>query len=166
MSADTGQLKGKRTDIAVELASISELTIADLRAEWRRLYRSDPPKAISRDLLELAVAWKLQEKALGGHSYATRQRLKSISDTLDAVGKLARRRARSLKPGARLVRTWHGETHTVRVTDDGYEWRGKRWQSLTSIAREITGTKWSGPRFFGLSGQNNDAARTVDPSHG
>ena len=166
MAAGMTRSSGNSKDIASAVAALSNLTQADLRAEWRRLYRSDPPKAISRDFLELAVAWKMQAKVLGGLSYAAQKRLQNIADNLDAGGTLAPRRARSLKAGGRLIREWHGETHTVRVTDDGYEWRGKQWRSLTAIARKITGTKWSGPRFFGLNGRSDAMAPAMETEDG
>ena len=75
-----------------------------------------------------------------------------LTDTLEAKGDLAKARAVKLKPGARLVREWHGRTHDVLVTEAGFLWRSETWRSLTAIAREITGTHWSGPRFFGLPG--------------
>ena len=72
---------------------------------------------------------------------------------MEQAGDLARRRVARLKPGARLVREWRGQSHTVIVLEDGFEWQGKRWRSLSAIAREITGAHWSGPRFFGLNGK-------------
>jgi hypothetical protein len=136
--------------LAAELAALAGLTAADLRAEWRRLYRAHPPKKLSRDLLELAVAWKLQERALGGLSALTKRQLAELARTMEVKSDLAKARKVSLKPGARLLRAWGGETHEVVVIEDGFLWRGKTWGSLSVIAREMTGTRWSGPRFFGL----------------
>ena len=141
---------GATADLSTRLAALSRMSHADLRAEWRRLYRSHPPKKIGRDLLELGIAWKLQEKALGGMSPALKRRIADLAKTMETKGDLARARAVTLKPGARLMREWRGETHDVRMLEDGFEWRGTRWRSLSAIAREITGTQWSGPRFFGL----------------
>ncbi len=143
----------KRADIealAAELAALSRATATDLRAEWRRLYRTHPPKKLSRDLLELGVAWKLQERVLGGLSAITKRQLAQLARTLESKSDLAKARKVSLKPGARLVRAWGGETHEVLVIEDGFVWRGKTWGSLSVIAREMTGTRWSGPRFFGV----------------
>ena len=141
---------GQAADLSERLAALDDMTHADLRTEWRRLYRAHPPRKIGRDLLELAVAWKLQETVLGGLSPATRRRLAELANTLEAKGDLTKARAVKLKPGARLVREWHGRTHDVLVTEAGFLWRGETWRSLTAIAREITGAHWSGPRFFGL----------------
>ncbi len=136
--------------LATRLVALPGTPHGALRAEWRRLYRSEPPKRVSRDLLELGIAWKLQERALGGMSAALKRRIADLAKTMETRGDLARARAVTLKPGARLMREWRGETHDVRVLEEGFEWRGTRWRSLSAIAREITGTQWSGPRFFGL----------------
>ncbi len=139
--------------VAVRLQALAEMDYDALRAEWRRLYRAQAPKRVSRDLLMLGVAWKVQERAYGGLGAATRRRLANLAKTLDQDGDLTRGRVARLKPGARLVREWRGETHAVIVLEDGFEWRGQRWRSLSVIAREITGAHWSGPRFFGLNGK-------------
>ncbi len=144
-------------DVDASLQALDDLDTKGLRALWRKLYRSNPPARTRRDLLVLAVGWKQQERAQGGPSGATRRRLANLSKTLEDDGDLARSRAVRLKPGAKLVREWHGETHTVIVTPDGFEWRGQAHGSLSVIAREITGTRWSGPRFFGLTAKSKPA---------
>ena len=136
--------------LSAEIAALGEMTYTDLRFAWRRLNRAHPPKKLSRDLLELGVAWKLQERALGGLSATTKRQLDELARTLATKSDLAKARKVSLRPGARLVRAWGGETHEILVVEDGFEWRGKTWGSLSVIAREMTGTHWSGPRFFGL----------------
>jgi Protein of unknown function (DUF2924) len=144
------QVRETGPDLARQLAALPGLCYADLRAEWRRLYRASPPNKIGRDVLELGVAWKLQERALGGLSSATRRRLADLAETLESKGDLTKARSAKLRPGARLLREWRGSSHEVLVTENGFLWRGERWRSLSVIAREITGTQWSGPRFFGL----------------
>ncbi len=150
---------GRRSDansedaVAVKLTALAEMDYDALRAEWRRLYRAQAPKRVSRDLLMLGVAWKVQERAYGGLGAATKRRLADLAKTMEQDGDLVRSRVARLKPGARLVREWGGETHTVIVLEDGFEWRGERWRSLSVIAREITDAHWSGPRFFGLNGK-------------
>ncbi len=133
-----------------KLATLADLDAVGLRAEWRRLYRSHPPLHIRRDLLVLAIAWKLQEKLYGGLTAAQKRRLAGIAEELRKNGDLSAGPAIRLKPGLWLVREWRGETHTVLVIEDGFEWNGQRRRSLSAIAREITGTRWSGPLFFGL----------------
>ena len=143
MSKSTAELKAKLT----------ALTVMDgdgLRHEWRRLYRSNPPLRIRRDLLILAIAWKLQEKVHGGLTAAQKRKLADIAAELKKGGELSAGPVIRMKPGSRLVREWRGKTHDVLVLEDGFEWNGERRRSLSAIAREITGTHWSGPRFFGL----------------
>jgi hypothetical protein len=136
-------------DIATELARLEGLAILELRQEWRRLYQTPPPMRLSRDILLRGIAYKIQEKALGGLSKSTLRNLQGSRP--DGPSSIERRRPRvSFKPGTRLVREWHGVTHTVVLLVDGVEWRGQRYKSLSVVAREITGARWSGPRFFGL----------------
>jgi len=141
---------GSADDIPAKLRALKQMDHAALRAEWRRLYRAHPPKRVALDLLLLGVAWKIQEQAYGGLGIATRQRVAELAETLEREGDVTRNRVARLRPGAKLVREWRGETHTVVVCEDGFEWRGRQWRSLSVIAREITGGHWSGPRFFGL----------------
>lgn len=136
-------------DIAEELARLSELTIFEQRGEWRRLHRMPPPMRLSRDLLIRGITYKLQERAYGGLSKAMARKLEQARIGASESG-TATPAPISLKPGTRLVREWRGVTHTVLVHADGIEWRGQRYRSLSVVAREITGARWSGPRFFGL----------------
>ena len=121
----------------------------ELRREWRRLYRSEPPK-ISRDLLIRGIGYRLQEIQHGGLGKTTLRKLKTLAKMFRATGRVAPDLGLSLKPGARLVREWHGRTHTVTVTEDGFDYAGMSYPSLTKVAKKITGARWSGPRFFGL----------------
>jgi hypothetical protein len=138
-------------ELGERLGALADMGYSELRVEWRRLYRAHPPKKMSRDLLELGVAWKLQEKALGGVGASVKRRIADLAQTMATRGDLVKARAVTLRPGARLVQVWHGETHEIVVLEDGYRWRGEHWRSLSAIARAITGTQWSGPRFFGLN---------------
>ncbi len=139
--------------VAARLQALEQMDYATLRSVWRRLYRAHPPKRVARDLLMLGVAWKIQEQAYGGLSAATKRRLADLAKTMERDGDVTRNRVARLKPGAKLVREWRGKTHTVVVHEDGFEWKGRHWRSLSAIAREITGAHWSGPRFFGLNGK-------------
>jgi Protein of unknown function (DUF2924)/Recombinase len=112
--------------------------------------------AVSRDLLVLGVTYRLQEIEHGGLGKATLRKLRTLAKTLRATGRVGPTPSLSLKPGARLVREWRGHTHTVSVTEDGFEYAGTNYPSLTKIARKITGAHWSGPRFFGLPAKHND----------
>ena len=124
-------------------------SLADLQREWRRLYHRAPPR-LSRDLLMRGVGYRRQELEHGGLNKATRRRLKTLAKMFRTEGRVAPDPGLSLKPGARLVREWHGRTHTVTVTEDGFDYAGATYPSLTRIAKKITGAQWSGPRFFGL----------------
>ena len=154
--------KSKEQKLADELTALDEMSISDLRIAWRRLYRTHPPKFLRRDLIQLAVAWKMQEKAIGGHSAATRRQLKDLAQTLEDKSDLAEERRVRLRPGARLVREWRGDTYEVLVTEDGFVWRGENWRSLSVIAREITGARWSGPRFFGIDKPSTKSPNNVE----
>ena len=96
------------------------------------------------------LAYRLQEVAFGGLKPATRRRLQQIAKALAADPRASIVDSPSIKPGTRLVREWKGRPHTVTVVEDGFQYSGKRYSSLSEIARLITGTRWSGPLFFGL----------------
>jgi Protein of unknown function (DUF2924) len=129
-------------------AGLAELTTQQVREEWRRLYRSQPPR-LSRDLLIRTIAYRMQELAYGGASKATMRKLLIAAKELETNGNVAC--DAGMRPGTRLVREWHGKLHTVTVTQEGFEYAGKRYASLSKIAHAITGAHWSGPRFFGLN---------------
>jgi hypothetical protein len=132
-----------------EINRLRSLALDELRGEWRRLFASEPPQ-ISRDLLVLGLAYRLQEIDQGGLGKATRRKLKTIAKNLRKTGRVGPTPSLALKPGARLVREWRGRAHTVTVTEDGFAYAGTSYSSLTKIAKKITGAHWSGPRFFGL----------------
>jgi Protein of unknown function (DUF2924) len=140
-------------EVARLLDRLPTLTSAQLRHEWQRLYRSPPPRLLSRDLLRRAVAYKIQEQTYGGLSQAARRRLQTLARAMAKNGEVAIKPSPGQKPGARLVRRWRGETHCL-VLDDGFLYQDQRYRSLSSIARVITGAHWSGPRFFGLGAQD------------
>jgi hypothetical protein len=124
-------------------------SLDELRGEWRRLYRCEPPRT-SRDLLLRGIAYRGEELKHGGLGKTTRRKLKTLAKMFRMMGRVGPDASLALKPGARLVREWHGRTHTVTVTEDGFDHAGTSYSSLTKIAKKITGAHWSGPRFFGL----------------
>lgn len=130
-------------------------SLDELRREWRRLYHYDPPR-ISRDLLILGIAYRLQEIEHGGLGKATIRKLRTLAKTLRTTGRVGPTPSLSLKPGAHLVREWNGRTYTVSVTEDGFGYAGTNYPPLSKIAKKITGAHWSGPRFFGLLAQSKD----------
>jgi hypothetical protein len=137
--------------IREQLAGLAAMSPARLRAEWRRLHRGQPlPEGLTVSQLIRSVAWRLQEKAYGGLLPAKARELDRLAEQLSVEGEIDVEGTRSLKPGTRLVRHWHGTVHCVTVLDQGFEFEERHYSSLTQIAREITGAAWSGPRFFGL----------------
>ena len=140
------------------LARLPKLDIHELREEWRLLYKADSSPHLSRELLIRAVAYRMQEVALGGLRPEPQRQLRQIAMELKEGGAARIRLRPQLKPGTRLMREWQGRTYEVVVLDDGFSWQGTRCNSLSAIARKITGTAWSGPLFFGLK-QNRSSAR-------
>lgn len=125
-----------------QLAQLDALSIAELRERWASLTARAVPR-LSTPMLRLALAYELQARALGGLSRSTQQRLAQLAE--------ARTVTRQAAPGTRLVREWNGAAHIVTVGEKGeVEWNGRTWRSLSEVARAITGTRWSGPAFFGL----------------
>ncbi len=129
---------------AREIAGLCGLSRADLIERWVGLHGSPPIKTMTEGLLARGIAYEMQVRQLGGLTPAERK----------ALGALARGRPNpnsgALKVGTRLYRSWRGVTQEVLVLEGGYSWRGKSYASLSEVARAITGTRWSGPRFFGL----------------
>jgi hypothetical protein len=140
----------KMDDIEAEIAGLPDRSTHELRLAWRSFYRGDPPLGLSRDLMIRALADKLQERAYGSPSPAMKRRLHTLAREFEK-GSLSSDPGVVLKTGARLVREWRGHAHTVLVVEDGFEYEGQRYRSLTMIAARITGAHWSGPRFFGMT---------------
>ena len=133
-----------------EIGALGGMPTHELRIAWRRLYRTEPPRCMPRDLMIRALAYRMQERAHGGLAPAAKRKLRSLVAEIEAKGTQTFDPGVVLKPGARLVREWAGRTHTVVVIEDGFEYHGERYPSLTRIAAKITGAHWSGPRFFGI----------------
>jgi hypothetical protein len=126
-----------------------------LRKRYRELFRSEPPNTFGPDLLRRSIAHRIQEKAYGGLPPATRRLLDQLVKAAMAKPNGRLELPRRIKPGSELVRTWRGKSYRVVVMADGFAYDGKRFASLSEIATEITGTKWNGPRFFGLRPATN-----------
>ena len=135
-------------DLRAELDALESMSRAELRAAWNREVRTTPPN-VSAGLLRLALAHHHQSKVMGGVTKTMERKLQEIAD----VGAAER-----VTPGTRLVREWRGKMHVVTVSDEGrYRWQNRDWNSLSEIARTITGTRWSGPAFFGIKSQKRAA---------
>lgn len=136
MSGDQAQ------KVSILIAKIDAFDRGQCIAGWKEMFGRPPPKHLSAQFMKRVLIWETQTRAFGGLSSKTARRLKQIASG-NPVATVA-------KPGARLVREWNGRTYQVDVTDDGYVMDGKAWRSLSAIAKHITGTHWSGPRFFGV----------------
>jgi len=145
------------------LSRLPKLDLSELREEWRVLYKTDVSPHLSRELLIRAVAYRMQEVALGGLRPEPQRQLRQIAQELKENGQARMRFRPQLKPGTRLMREWQGRTYEVVVLDDGCSWQGTQYRSLSAIARKITGTAWSGPLFFGLK-QTRSAGRRSSPA--
>ena len=148
-------MKGKSlaidsTTLAREISALTQATPADLRSRWRALYGTEPPRRVSRDLLIRALAYRMQERALGGLKPATRRLLAKVAADASARRPIEIAPSPTLTPGTVLLRDWHGTQHQVIVRERGVEFKGKQYKSLSQVARRITGVRWSGPLFFGL----------------
>ena len=152
-------LSNSREMISSEIGSLPSLPVKELKQRWRSLYRSEPPQRVSRELLIRAIAYRIQERAFGGLRMSTRRLLKRlVSDTrYGRPLKLAAAAAASV--GTVLMRDWQGATHEVTLLDKGVLYRRKRYRSLSEVARLITGSRWSGPLFFGLRGKAQETSR-------
>jgi hypothetical protein len=149
---------GDRATLASEIATLAEATPADLKSRWRVLYGTEPPPRISRDLLTRAVAYRIQEEALGGLKPSTRRLLAKVAADASAQRPIQVTPAPSLTPGTILLRDWRGTQHQVIVREHGVEFQGKGYKSLSQVAQRITGSKWSGPLFFGLKAKPQEHA--------
>jgi hypothetical protein len=150
----------KSVDPAVEaeLDRLAVMPIAQLRVRYREVFRADPPKAFGPDLLRRSVAHRIQEKAYGGLSRSTQRLLDQMMKAFSAKpsGKIVL--PRRIKPGSVLVREWKGRSHRVMVLADGFGYDGNTYGNLSEIAGLVTGTKWNGPRFFGLRSKADESA--------
>ncbi len=132
------------------LARLEPMTARELRWEWKLKLGKDPPSTRSSHFLRRTLAWKIQESAFGGLDAETRRTLNSVATALERDGDYEPQIRRGPSPGVVLTREWKGVVHRVTVTRGGFDYAGRGYKSLSDIARTITGTRWSGPRFFGL----------------
>jgi hypothetical protein len=136
--------------VEAELDRLPTTPIADLRKRYRELFRTEPPKAFGPDLLRRSIAYRIQERVYGGLPPSTQRLLDQLVKAAIAKPNGRLQLPRRIKPGSELVRTWKGKSHRVMVMADGFAYDGQKFASLSEIASNITGTKWNGPRFFGL----------------
>lgn len=134
-----------------DLASLAQLTPKQLRVYWLQWFDRPAPAKIRRALLVYALAYRMQERAAGGLTTATRTTLHQIAKAVKSNPVTGAIAAPRLTPGTHVIREWKNERHQVTVEAAGFIYRGQRYRSLSEIARRITGTRWSGPLFFGVT---------------
>jgi hypothetical protein len=140
--------------LEAEIAALQRMNRAQLQAKWRLALKQAPPPLIRKPLLVPLLAYKLQERAYGGLKPEVKRRLRELAASFTRDPQKAGVRLKDsirIKPGTRLIREWKGQSHQVTVGEVGFEYNGEHYKSLSVIARKITGTRWSGPLFFGLT---------------
>ena len=137
-------------DPEAAIAALAKLKLPQLRKEWVRTMRRAPLRCRSAEILRSFLAWEIQEKLYGGLSADSRGRLRNLAAHQSARPHVVARQPAQLMPGTILTREWHGSMHKVTVIENGFTYDGRTFDDLSSIARAITGTRWSGPRFFRL----------------
>jgi hypothetical protein len=143
--------EAERGSVLARVAALRTTPTLGLKAQWREFFGTEPPP-FNRKYLESRLAYRIQELAFGGLKPETKERLRVLGEQLDGGNVLTRRARVDNRPiaGTRLVREWADIEHCVTVLPDGYEWAGRPYQSLSAVARAITGTRWNGWTFFGL----------------
>ncbi|MGA3304194.1 MAG: DUF2924 domain-containing protein [Methylovirgula sp.] len=141
-------------DLEQELDRIASLNKEELRKLWRKTKGKEPPDALPKDLIARALAHALQEERIGGLTPNLRKQLAAFANGSDQAG-------RYVKTGSVIVREYQGQLHEVTVVPEGFVWHGQTYTSLSTIARQITGTSWNGPRFFGLRAKTETVGREI-----
>jgi hypothetical protein len=137
------------------LSSSPRLQKPALSTLWQQLFNTTPPNGMRKEMLVQFLAYRMQEKEFGGLSDHSHRRLREVASSIEASATISASSRLAIKPGTRLIRQWKDQVHVVNVEEGNYEYRGVRYQSLSEIARLITGTRWSGPLFFGLKPKRN-----------
>lgn len=158
-------------EIEQEIAELNDRTITELQVRWRELYSTAPPFKVRSGFLRYAIAYRLQERLYGGLSTKTKRLLRAVAKQRrerrkSSPGSLPRHapppEVQRPAPGTQLIREWDGKLETVEVTEQGFNWAGQSYSTLSAVALAITGTKWSGPRFFGLKAPKPSTMQAVD----
>ena len=136
--------------LETEIGRLPALSLLELRNRWKTLFGHSAPKSLRRNFLARAVAYQMQVEAYGGLSVAIKRRLREIADAVrngDANAALGSNR---IKAGTQMIRQWQNTTHKVTALNEGFEWDGRTYKSLSAVANAITGTNWNGYAFFGI----------------
>jgi len=142
--------RGQKGRIAAKIKKLEELSTAQLKQRWHRKWPVQLPKQVSRELLILSLAGDIQATEFGSLPRELQRQIDTFAGDLKRSGKIDGNASIRIKSGTRLVREWHGERHEVTVLEKRFAYKNRQFDSLSEIAREITGTRWSGPVFFGL----------------
>ena len=152
-------MQNNDAQVLARLAALKTMTVRELKAEWEKLFGREAPNN-SHSYLQQRLAYRIQELAYGGLTKPVTRMLDALADEVE--GKKVRKSVisdpRNPVVGTRLVREWDGVEHVITVLKDGFDWQGRRYKSLSAIARDITGTRWNGYRFFGLREARRNAA--------
>jgi Protein of unknown function (DUF2924) len=154
--------------LAAEIARLPDLGLPELRARWSDLYGRPTPRFFRRKFLVLGIAYQLQVEALGGLSSATKRKLYQFAEAKRTRDESRATVPPRIKPGTKLIRVWRDKTHTVTAREQGFEWDGAQYRSLSEVARAITGTQWNGLVFFGVkarSSTNKNASKHREDAH-
>jgi hypothetical protein len=143
-------------NIATRLKALPSLSLVELCTQWNVLFGRPMPPKLRRDLAIRVVAYRMQEVAFGGLKPSTRKHLKRVAKAIAADPHAPLAGSPAIKAGTRLVRQWNGKVHVVTVLAEAFEYGGRRFSNLSEIARLITGTRWSGPLFFGLKAKHKE----------
>jgi hypothetical protein len=143
-------------ELSHEIAALFDLSVGELKNRWRSIYGTEPPPRSSRKLLVSAIAYRLQERALGGLKPSVHRLLERASEDASSRRILRTRPITRASVGTVLIRDWQGRSQQVTVLERGVLYRKKNYRSLSQVARVITGCKWSGPLFFGLRGHSKE----------
>jgi hypothetical protein len=143
--------------VETRLAALPFMKRLELREVWKEIFHSEPTSRLRRDLMLPILAYRIQEQAFGTLSARARERLRQLNRAFEEGSDSAVPRAPRIRPGTRLIRQWGDQVHLVNVQSNGYEYQGTRYRSLSEIARLITGTRWSGPLFFGINNASANA---------
>ena len=141
--------------IQTELDRLTTAPIGGLRSRYKALFATDPPKAFGPDLLRRCIAHRIQQDAYGGLSQPTQRLLDQMAGAKGTKSNANNEMSRRIKSGSEIVRTWKGKSYRVTVMQDGFAYEGKTYPGLSEVASLITGTRWNGPRFFGLRSKPN-----------
>ena len=141
------------------LLKLPELSKPELVATWKESFQTEPNDQWRKGLLLQLLCYRLQEQAFAGLGSNTCRQLRQLAHEVARNSDISASSTRRLKPGTRLARSWKGHVHVVHVIEDGFDYKGARYTSLSEVARLITGTRWSGPLFFGLKPSQADAKK-------